>query len=336
VKWTACGLLAALLTLPAAWGDDPPKDKDQGALKDEKAPSAKERYDALVKEYRARQNEIVAEIRKAKRDERKDLSKKYRGLAGEYVDRFLKVAEENPKDPVAADAWVWLFQNAETDTAAHKKAAERLLALITELPLKDLTAKLSRVGATEDLQAAALKRAEKDQQDPAAGDLVAWAATNGGYLKGAQTVFDRLVEKYPDHKQMERVCRILGQRDDLPGAEATLKKILERNTSPKVQATAHYALGELVAGKVNEQGDDPAKAEKLAAEAEKYFTKAAELYGGDNPNEQENAQQEVKTLKTRRVGLPAPDIKGPDLDGKEFRLSDYRGKVVLLDFWGDW
>jgi hypothetical protein len=24
------------------------------------------------------------------------------------------------------------------------------------------------------------------------------------------------------------------------------------------------------------------------------------------------------------------------LGGKEFKLSDYRGKVILLDFWGFW
>jgi hypothetical protein len=33
---------------------------------------------------------------------------------------------------------------------------------------------------------------------------------------------------------------------------------------------------------------------------------------------------------------PAPEIAGEDLDGVPFRLSDYRGKVVVLDFWGDW
>ena len=36
------------------------------------------------------------------------------------------------------------------------------------------------------------------------------------------------------------------------------------------------------------------------------------------------------------VGQPAPEIIGEDLDGVPFRLSDYRGKVVLLDFWGHW
>jgi cytochrome oxidase Cu insertion factor (SCO1/SenC/PrrC family) len=33
------------------------------------------------------------------------------------------------------------------------------------------------------------------------------------------------------------------------------------------------------------------------------------------------------------VGSKAPDIEGTDADGKTFKLSDYRGKVVLLDFW---
>jgi len=36
------------------------------------------------------------------------------------------------------------------------------------------------------------------------------------------------------------------------------------------------------------------------------------------------------------VGNLAPEIEGVDLDGVEFKLSDYRGKVVMLDFYGDW
>jgi len=36
------------------------------------------------------------------------------------------------------------------------------------------------------------------------------------------------------------------------------------------------------------------------------------------------------------VGKPAPDFAGKTIDGYEFRLSDYRGKVVLLDFYGFW
>jgi len=36
------------------------------------------------------------------------------------------------------------------------------------------------------------------------------------------------------------------------------------------------------------------------------------------------------------IGALAPEIAGKDLDGVAFQLSDYRGKVLLLDFWGDW
>jgi hypothetical protein len=36
------------------------------------------------------------------------------------------------------------------------------------------------------------------------------------------------------------------------------------------------------------------------------------------------------------VGTLAPEIVGEDIDGAAFQLSDYRGKVVLLDFWGNW
>lgn len=36
------------------------------------------------------------------------------------------------------------------------------------------------------------------------------------------------------------------------------------------------------------------------------------------------------------IGQSAPEISGKDLDGVAFKLSDYRGKVVMLDFWGDW
>jgi cytochrome oxidase Cu insertion factor (SCO1/SenC/PrrC family) len=37
-----------------------------------------------------------------------------------------------------------------------------------------------------------------------------------------------------------------------------------------------------------------------------------------------------------RVGTEAPEITGEDIDGVPFKLSDYRGQVVLLDFWGNW
>ena len=38
----------------------------------------------------------------------------------------------------------------------------------------------------------------------------------------------------------------------------------------------------------------------------------------------------------KAVGAPAPPTQGIDADGTVFSLADYKGKVVLLDFWGNW
>lgn len=37
--------------------------------------------------------------------------------------------------------------------------------------------------------------------------------------------------------------------------------------------------------------------------------------------------------KAAKGGAPAPDFTLPALDGKSVRLSEHRGKVVLIDFW---
>jgi len=36
------------------------------------------------------------------------------------------------------------------------------------------------------------------------------------------------------------------------------------------------------------------------------------------------------------IGNTAPEITGNDLEGKPMKLSEFRGKVVMLDFWGFW
>jgi peroxiredoxin len=36
------------------------------------------------------------------------------------------------------------------------------------------------------------------------------------------------------------------------------------------------------------------------------------------------------------IGNRAPEISGKDTNGKTFKLSEYKGKVVVLDFWGFW
>lgn len=52
--------------------------------------------------------------------------------------------------------------------------------------------------------------------------------------------------------------------------------------------------------------------------------------------EKENLKKQLFRLENLSVGKMAPDIEGEDLNGKKFKLSEYRGKVIVLDFWADW
>src|ERR1700681_1817449 len=38
----------------------------------------------------------------------------------------------------------------------------------------------------------------------------------------------------------------------------------------------------------------------------------------------------------KSIGTPAPEVHFKDLDGKDISLDDYKGKVVLVNFWATW
>jgi hypothetical protein len=326
VRWGGLPLLILLLALPPSWGDDTKDGKKDG--------SAKERYEALLKDFTTQQRETLAELRKLSGEEQQKLIQKYTGLAREYTEKFYKIAEDDPKDPAATDALFWVLQNG-TGSPVHAKAAEKVTALVGEMPLKDLAARLNTTRiANPALLAAVVKRAEKDAKEPQAGDLVGWAATTGAAYPDGKKAAALLVEKYPDNPAIERLCMTLA-RTPSPDAQATLKQIMEKSSKANVKASAAYALGQAIASKLDQLGDKPAEADKAAAEAEKYLEIAIENFGKDNP-QAKNAEMELKGLRTLRIGKEAPEITAPDLDGKDFKLSDYRGKVVLLDFWGNW
>lgn len=47
-------------------------------------------------------------------------------------------------------------------------------------------------------------------------------------------------------------------------------------------------------------------------------------------------KQMSKAVATSWVGKEAPDFSMPDINGKEVKLSSFRGKYVLVDFWASW
>ena len=59
--------------------------------------------------------------------------------------------------------------------------------------------------------------------------------------------------------------------------------------------------------------------------------------GAATPQTLSEAEVELlRSLRQGTVGAVLPDVTGKRLDGVEERLSDYRGRIVLLDFWATW
>ena len=50
----------------------------------------------------------------------------------------------------------------------------------------------------------------------------------------------------------------------------------------------------------------------------------------------EKANAELFEIRHLSIGKSAPDIAGQDQEGRPLKLSDYRGKVVLLYFWSEY
>jgi len=71
---------------------------------------------------------------------------------------------------------------------------------------------------------------------------------------------------------------------------------------------------------------------QATGEADKLFERVIREF--PKFNQRHNAERELDELRRMSIGNPAPEIEGVDLDGQPMRLSDYRGKVVLVYFWG--
>lgn len=140
--------------------------------------------------------------------------------------------------------------------------------------------------------------------------------------------------------------------------EEFLRTVFEKNPHEEVKAQASIRLALFLTGRLNrlellrDQPDATRRYEGLygkeyldalhrqdraGAEIETLFEEAAAKYGAvtltDGGTIGQRAKTELFALRHLAVGKQAADIEGHDQDGIRFKLSDYRGKVVLLYFW---
>jgi thiol-disulfide isomerase/thioredoxin len=125
-----------------------------------------------------------------------------------------------------------------------------------------------------------------------------------------------------------------GSQPWAPRFERHLRAILKVNQDRAVRCRAQFALASVVQNApADRQEEAEALFEQYCAEFDgKYvysFQRVEEMLNG-------LAQTQLNELRFRAVGRPVPDITGNDLDGRPLKLRDYRGRVVLVNFWATW
>lgn len=191
--------------------------------------------------------------------------------------------------------------------------------------------------------------AEKHPKTPAAIESLIYVVQNarpaGGILGllggGDPTVkkaTDQLLRDHLGDKQLQTVLPNLIYAQGFDRA-AFLKTVVEKSPHREVKGVATYCIAQsLRQGGLFGQFDEKRVVELLERVEKDFFD--VPLYpqaAGDLRWQLGNlAKSELFELRFLVIGKVAPEIASEDIDGVKFKLSDYRGKVVVIDFWGDW
>ncbi|MEC8652024.1 MAG: hypothetical protein VXY92_05650 [Planctomycetota bacterium] len=145
----------------------------------------------------------------------------------------------------------------------------------------------------------------------------------------ARPALETLLKDHIDSPKLSEMGRMIPYLDRIVSpefAEEARAKLM-KSKSVDVRGWAMFAAHQATIEKSDLNGAAYKDARsKLTAIAQEVTDKAlaGEITGAINEREQFG------------IGCTAPDIEGLDLDGVAFKLSDYKGKVIFLDFWGDW
>ena len=175
--------------------------------------------------------------------------------------------------------------------------------------------------------------AERAARTDTAAQCYRWVISNSQDEENFLICTDVLMRDHVDSDVMAEVCSSLQYHDR--GGDALMDVIAEsRNES--VVGHAHYYMGKKLADSADWGGGAPDARERAAEHLQKVVADYAEHAFGNDETLGSVAGRVLFAVQNLVIGKEAPDIEGKDIDGVSFKLSDYRGKVILLDFWGHW
>lgn len=261
-------------------------------------------YRALLKKF----NADAGGYRKAKTDrERREHFDRF----AKYPARFLDIAEKNPKDPIALVALrqaiqmvgstdsagmnAWEANRGDFPQGLHDGSVARIIKIIRRDHLRS-----DRLGPIIDR----LRYQYRVEYEP----LLVQLSTKSPHRKIRGLATLALARYLNDRRRMADLVV------DRPGLKKRYAVLFGKNYLKKSRQLADVKRIEVI------------------------FENATKFKDVDGPLGETVANQakaELYELRHLSIGKQVPDIAGTDQDGKAFKLSDYRGKVVLLYFWAE-
>ncbi len=268
-------------------------------VQDAGAPAPAERIAALKKEFKEAQKAFSRAYGEAKTpEEREQVIATEMPKPESFAPRAWAIAEEFPKDDAAAEALVWIVQIQGQDAAQVDRALDALLV------------------------------------HHLASERVADACSGLSYSHASRVepFLQTLLEKSPSEKVRAAACYGLAK---VLGSTAQMARTLKETKDAERRHSLEQWLGAEKAKRLAAL-DEPA----TAARAEKLLERVVAEFGDQKHAWKgtlgEAAERDLFEIRHLAIGKVAPDIEGEDIGGVAFKLSDYRGKVVVLDFWGHW
>jgi thiol-disulfide isomerase/thioredoxin len=170
-------------------------------------------------------------------------------------------------------------------------------------------------------------------------------------LKAAETLIEQELANSTNapedrHFLLHLYSQVMDKQGDYKKAFAAIKECYEQAVRKSARLTAEYyylmsktggykeALPELEKAVLAGLADDNYKAELKSAYAKVNPGKDSNVYLAELTNQFEEKYKTAIAFKM--IAEQAPNFKVTDIEGKEVSLSDFKGKIVVLDFWATW
>lgn len=202
--------------------------------------------------------------------------------------------------------------------------------------------------------AAAVEIARAEPKSDVAVAALEWVLTvpRSYYLQAGPAAMDEVTRRHAANPKVGKLVAWVGRYTppeklypkEAAAAWAMIDAVAKDNPNKTARAQANLAKAFRIKAihEIAEYKNQP-DAEKLAAQAEAAYDALIEEYGNCPRLIRENsgtvgeyAKRELFELRNLRIGKVAPDIEAEGVDGKKFKLSDHRGKVVAVIFWASW